>query len=279
MAHLEPDCYASPSTANLIVALVLVIGIICSYFPQYISIVRRKSSDGLDIIMLSIALLSAFFTASNSGILKWPLVTCCKDLSFGECVLNNLATEQLIASLLCVFVLFCLYLKYFRVEPTENESRGARLKLKKIHIAVFLATIFVGLFVSILAGILYYNLNFSSKVLSQYANVLGIMSGICVVFQWGPQIITTWRMQDPGCLSLGMLCLQMPGALLVAFFQGVLNHASWTTWVPYLVGALNQLVLICMIVFFWIRKRIAKKRLSDKPLSELDPLLAEPKPV
>jgi len=267
--HYEPICYTSPSTANLIVALVLVIGIISSYFPQYISIVRRKSSDGLDIIMLSISLLSAYFTASNSGILKWPLVTCCQDLRFGECVLNNLATEQLIASLICVFVLFSLYLAYFRVEPTEKETRGSRLRLKKIHWAVFLASNFVGLFVSILAGILYYNLNFSSTVLSRYANVLGVMSGVGVVFQWGPQIITTWRMQDPGCLSLGMLCLQMPGALLVAFFQGVLNHASWTTWVPYIVGAAQQTVLIVMIAFFWFKRRLAKKA----PISEIDPLL------
>lgn len=46
-----------------------------------------------------------------------------------------------------------------------------------------------------------------------------------------------------------MLLIQMPGAVMVVYFQGIVNHGDWTTWVPYVAQAIQQLIL--MILYFW----------------------------
>jgi len=120
---LVPKCYASPTPFGIAIALLIIVGTIISYIPQYLIIVKKKSSDGLNTIMLGISLFSSFLTATNSGILKWPLVVCCQDLSSAECVLNNLATEQLMISVFCVFVLYLLAVIYFPRVPLNYDSR------------------------------------------------------------------------------------------------------------------------------------------------------------
>jgi len=47
-----------------------------------------------------------------------------------------------------------------------------------------------------------------------------------------------------------MLLLQMPGAVLVVYFQGVVNHGDWTTWVPYVAQAIQQTILIALSIAF-----------------------------
>lgn len=47
-----------------------------------------------------------------------------------------------------------------------------------------------------------------------------------------------------------MLLIQMPGALLVMYFQAVMNTADVTTWAPYGFQFLQQLVLVVMCFIF-----------------------------
>jgi hypothetical protein len=55
-----------------------------------------------------------------------------------------------------------------------------------------------------------------------------------------------------------MLFIQMPGSLLVVYFQAVLNHKSWTTWLPYVCTAVQQGILIAL--WFWFRCVLRKKQ-------------------
>ncbi len=57
-----------------------------------------------------------------------------------------------------------------------------------------------------------------------------------------------------------MLLIQMPGNLLVVFFQAVLSKKNWTTWTPYVLFCAQQAILIGMWGWFWYVDR--KKRNS-----------------
>jgi len=248
-------CYDEPTALNLGVALFLVIGTVVSYIPQYIAIVKARSSEGISFMMLAILLLSAFLTCINSGILKWPHVVCCRQLPFGQCLKNNLATEQLFASLLLTVVLYILYLVYFKTDATAKHSREKRVRNKIIALSTFIAVIILSILLSVLGGVLYYTLKFTSKVLVGYAQALGTTSSILMVIEWAPQIYTTWKMKSPGSLSVLMLVLQMPGSLLVIYFQAILNAADFTTWAPYFFQCIEQGILVVMCVVFWYRDR------------------------
>lgn len=51
-----------------------------------------------------------------------------------------------------------------------------------------------------------------------------------------------------------MLLLQAPGSFLVVGFQ-ISANSDWTSWVPYGVAGIEQLVLIGMLLWFKWRDR------------------------
>jgi len=283
------QCYEDPGPFGIAVALVIVIGTIISYIPQYRIIIKNRSSDGLNNVMLGISLMSCYLTATNSGILQWPLVTCCEELSFGGCLLNNLATEQLIISLLCVFILYFLCVLFYpefkgttkTTTPgslNEIDVIGASLKhknSKKFAWVLFFVVNIIGLFFSILGGVLFYNFHYSGHTLSVYATTLGILSSVGMILQWAPQIFTTIKNKSAGNLSLIMLAIQMPGALLVVFFQGFLMKANFSTWFPYIFSAAEMTILIVLIVVYMIRDRRKAKYSESAPLLKTKKILKE----
>lgn len=54
-----------------------------------------------------------------------------------------------------------------------------------------------------------------------------------------------------------MLWLQMPGNLLVIFFQGILNRSDVSTWAPYFFQFIQQIVLLAMCYFFKLKRAVA----------------------
>jgi len=267
-------CYVDPGTLGIIVALIIMIGTTLSYVPQYIIILRNKSSEGLNLIMLSIAMFSTYLTATNSGILKWPLATCCQNIAFGRCLLNNLATEQLIVSVFCVFTLYLLAVIYY---PPPVYAKPVHpwieyFQRRKTSWIIFGIINSIGILCSVLAGILYYNFHYSSSTIVTYGKVLGYTSSVGIIIQWSPQIFTTFKNKSGGNLSLVMLCVQMPGALLVVFFQGILNKADFSTWFPYIFTAIELTILIILVVVFWIRDK-ARGKVDEVESTEDTPLI------
>jgi len=118
-------------------------------------------------------------------------------------------------------------------------------------VAVFLGSAIL----SVICGILYYDVHLRGSILATIAQILGTISSILMIFQWAPQIYTTWKKKSAGALSLLMLLLQMPGALLVMFFQAVLNAADITTWAPYAFLFVEQLILVILISIYRMRER------------------------
>jgi hypothetical protein len=48
-----------------------------------------------------------------------------------------------------------------------------------------------------------------------WAGFLGLTSAALAVIQYAPQIYTTWKLRLVGALSIPMMCIQTPGAVLM----------------------------------------------------------------
>eukprot|EP01121_Diplochlamys_sp_Union-15-3_P019176 TRINITY_DN7163_c0_g3_i1.p1 TRINITY_DN7163_c0_g3~~TRINITY_DN7163_c0_g3_i1.p1 ORF type:complete len:151 (+),score=3.45 TRINITY_DN7163_c0_g3_i1:177-629(+) len=104
------------------------------------------------------------------------------------------------------------------------------------------------------AALLYYTVGVTSHNMGHYARVCGFASSIIVLIMWCPQIYTTYKLKGPGSLSIPMLCIQLPGSLLVVYFQ-ISEGAEITTWGPYVITAIEQFILIIMCTIFTIQRR------------------------
>jgi len=87
--------------------------------------------------------------------------------------------------------------------------------------------------------------------------------------QYLPQIYTTYDMRGPGSFSVTMLLMQLPGNFLVVFFQGVLQGARISTWLPNVFSITEQLILLFMIGYFWFKG--SKKPVNSEEKSLLSP--------
>jgi cystinosin len=263
-AKVTEQCYFEPTAMNISVALVLMLGTIISYVPQYVAIIKAKSSEGLSFLMMAIGLTGGFLIAVNSGVLKWSYAICCLDLNTLGCLKNNLATEQLLASLGCVLVLYILYIKYHPMEPTAKISYEKRKKQKKISIIVLIVVAVLSVIISVICGILYYNIELRNGTVKTIGQVLGVAAAISMVIQWTPQIYTTFVNKSQGNLSILMLLLQMPGALLVMFFQAILNKSDISTWLPYAFLFVEQFILVTLCVYFNFQEKKRKSKNNEK---------------
>jgi uncharacterized protein with PQ loop repeat len=91
---------------------------------------------------------------------------------------------------------------------------------------------------------------------------LGYVSTAAIIIQWTPQIIMTFRAGEVGSLSIPMLLLQAPGSFLVVIFQ-LMYHEAASTWMPYFVTGIQQVVLLGICVWFEIRDRLKRRREGD----------------
>jgi uncharacterized protein with PQ loop repeat len=255
MSSSVPICYIEPTSLNLAVAIILILAIPLSYVPQYISIIRAKSSEGMSCLSLAVLLLGGLLTLINHSILNWDSIICCGLLTVKSCLANNLPGFQLFVGPFCITILYVLVLWFFDLRPVGKITHEQKQEQRKFGFLLFLGVLVLCSILAILAAIFYYLVHLPGEVLFAYAQALGIISTVTVVFQWGPQIWTTWKLKSQGSLSLLMLLIQMPGSLVVVVYQAILNDGHWTTWGPYVVATIQQMILIVLCLVFCSRER------------------------
>jgi len=116
---------------------------------------------------------------------------------------------------------------------------------------------------SALGFILYFVIKFDADMVLFYGKLIGLASSILTLTQWIPQIYTTWILQQAGSLSLPMLFIQLPGSILVIYFQ-IIVGSDLTTWFPYVVTFLSQGILIAMCFYFMFKSRCPPKISPDE---------------
>lgn len=77
--------------------------------------------------------------------------------------------------------------------------------------------------------------------LAQFCGVTGTLLAIC---QYAPQIYKTFRAGLVGALSIGTMCIQVPGSVMFCISIAVREGTDWTSWMPYAVTGLMQGALL-----------------------------------
>ena len=73
-----PQCSQSTSLPAALLTSAICVGMIISYLPQHLRIVRAQSSEGFSPWYLLLGATSSASGMLNLWILQWPLIHCCR---------------------------------------------------------------------------------------------------------------------------------------------------------------------------------------------------------
>ncbi|KAI9794424.1 MAG: hypothetical protein M1816_005494 [Peltula sp. TS41687] len=264
----ECDHLASPSYTNFVLSVLILIGIVISYFPQHYRIVHRRSSEGLSpyfILLGSTAGTSAF---ANIILLHLVDLDCCRRVSGFECFAGILGIAQVGAQWLCFTIILLLYLIFFpRPTPppppapssNDDDSTTALSTNPPKHLletpstyrtAVMTATFYVlhAILTLFTTLILFAR---SPRSVPFVATLFGILAALLTAIQYFPQLHTTFRRQAVGSLSIPMMLIQTPGSFLwAATMAARMGWQGWSAWGIYVVsGSLQGSLLVMALVF------------------------------
>ena len=288
----------SESIITYTIGVLLCVGGILSYLPQYITLINSKKAKGISESSLFILNVGSFFLACNSLILNWWKFECYNHCNFFLCTGNLLAFFQICIGWIIVFPLYIIYVylqyKYNRTnvelergdstsDPESFSKKDSEVKKcckwnfsdnqRKIYelMYVILYAVFFIVVVILLTieKFTYGNVN----VLIVVAYILGICSMICSAIVWVPQIIKLIRTKENDGLSLFMFLIQTPGSAIIIVFQAILNKQNVTTWISYLFNFIEQLTIIVILIILKIKKYREKQKLKAKELENIGEVL------
>lgn len=160
-----------------------------------------------------------------------------------------------------------MWIWYYRVDegpevartPKELKSRAFLKRVVRVFLFAAITFVFLNITIATLMNTVWKLFNVAGWI----GFLFGIFSTVTVILKWAPQIWKTFRRKAVGNLSVLMLAMQLPGNLLVVYFQGVVNRAHWSTVLPYAVSAVEFAILLALCLYFiirdWWRSRQAAK--------------------
>jgi len=159
------------------------------------------------------------------------------------------------------FTVYTLFLIFFDPEKTGEERK------KELYLSISLSIILI--IIIILAPLatwlgLLRTYGSKSKRVHYFGVAVGYVASAATIVQWLPQIIKTYLTKKKGSLSIFTFLIQFPGSLIVVFFQAILENTDVSTWLPFLINAIQQAILLVECSWFWwVEYRDAKKKLAE----------------
>ncbi|KAH7929292.1 hypothetical protein BV22DRAFT_1029731 [Leucogyrophana mollusca] len=269
LCHLDRDWV---STA---LSTFLIYGLVVSYLPQHLRIIRAKSSEGFSPWFLLLGSTSAAAGMLNMFTLQWPIIQCCKELSAGKCLEITAGVLQVSLQWFLFSVILVLYLiyypphlKYVELDIDTYDSRPPRhirtaVRSDDWRLSVILSWV-IAIHLVFVIFVTFFLLatrhadptgNYPSHQLSLWATFLGVSSAILAAIQYAPQLIRSYRLKVVGALSIPMMVMQTPGGIFMAVSIGRRPGTNWTSWAMYAVSATMQGCLLAMCIVWKIRQR------------------------
>ncbi|KDQ32676.1 hypothetical protein PLEOSDRAFT_1032971, partial [Pleurotus ostreatus PC15] len=257
----------------------LCVGLIISYAPQHFRIINKQSSEGLSPWFLLLGSTSSASGFLNMVALQWGIVKCCRYVSVGSCAEITLGVVQVGLQwflFTMIMVLYMIYypshLKYVAANEHEDnhDTRPSSSPIKKpmkraewslsiilswvvvVHIILISFTTFFLLLTATPSPSP--SLPLPKQVLS-WATFLGVSSAILAAIQYAPQIAHTYRHKVVGALSIPMMCIQTPGAILMVTSIALRPGTNWTSWITFAVAGVMQGTLLVMCIFWKVRQQ------------------------
>ncbi|KAI0768329.1 hypothetical protein BD413DRAFT_135076 [Trametes elegans] len=270
---MSGTCEPSHDAAQNALTAFMCLGITVSYLPQHWRIISAKSSEGFSPWFLLLGSTSSASGMLNIIVMQWAIIKCCRVLSVGGCIESVAGVIQLAlvwVLFVMILVLYMIYypphLKYVEVDvdlPNNLPPRHVRTPIKregwKLSITLSWVVLFHIAFITFVTFLLL-STNPSpdttqrSRQLQLWATFLGVSSALLAALQYAPQIAHTWRLQHVGALSIPMMLIQTPGAILMVLSIALRPGTNWTTWISYAVAGAMQGVLLAMCIVFRFRQ-------------------------
>ncbi|KAL3908210.1 MAG: hypothetical protein SGPRY_009889 [Prymnesium sp.] len=230
------ECAASkmPDAFGKCVGIFLTVATLLASFPQLLKLLRAKSSVG--VAPLTLALITTFGGANLAGSLvaKWPQLQECS--SSANCVFLLLDVLQQLAAAL---VFSTLLLVVVNLPPHSTWMKRCAAAL----------TLLLNLMLALCACFLSVSHVCSPAALS-YSTAVSVVSAICAIIAYIPQLVDTWRCGGAGSLSPVFLAIQVIGSMLVNYNQIIVNKDPPAVWVPVMVSGLMQLMVLILIGYY-----------------------------
>ncbi len=266
------SCQGEP-VFSYVLGIILCIGGMISYFPQYYSIIKTKKKEpnqeinegpnqpnqepnegGISEVSLLLLNIGSACLAANSFILNWQKFKCYGHCSFWLCSSNLLSMFQIMVGWIMVCPLYLIFIRY----KIKHSDRRVIYDIGyiSIYIVFILIMVIVGLAEKLSSGDSRLFFDISAKI-------LGIVSAVCSSIVWIPQIIKLLQTGKQGNLSLLMFIMQTPGNAIIIIFQ-ILYHQNWTTWFSYVIGLVEQgTIVVILLVFKWRNRNTSSQEWND----------------
>lgn len=227
------------------VAFVLILGSILSYVPQYYKIIKHRNVEGISHWTLGLNNMTNFGSFFGAFILDYYLFKCCH--LYGHCFEYVTPFIQLLFVWLCPLVNYIIFIVYFR--GFDRKERFEVYGFFAFYVVIFLVCF------TLTSIVLLFNWYQWKKHAIFFGDSLNIFSVLLTSFVWIPQMITTFKTNNVGSLSLISLAIQAPGSLTIFIYQVIINKASWFIGIPYLATSVCQSIVLA-IGYFIERRRL-----------------------
>ncbi|KAF7291108.1 hypothetical protein MIND_01253900 [Mycena indigotica] len=285
--------------------LCLCLGLVVSYLPQHLRIIRNGTSEGLSAWFLLLGSTSSAAGFLNMITVQHTQIRCCTVVSLAACVESTAGIVQVGLQWAMFSFIFVLYMIYFPPHlklaqsseiPTPQRGKNLPSRSKLWAHSILLANITIAHFV--ISAVLTLYLIFASPSplnspappspypdpsfpdpdsstlplpLARWALYLGVSSASLAVIQYIPQIAYTWQARLVGALSIPMMCVQSPGAVAMVLSIALRPGTNWTSWITFAVAGLMQFTLLSICIAWKLRQRRLCIDDFGQPLSGNDP--------
>ncbi|KAK9767307.1 hypothetical protein K7432_003002 [Basidiobolus ranarum] len=202
MEELPPMCVPSHDRFEFAISVFLAVGMLASYLPQHFKILASKSSEGFSPWFLLLGSVSCASSFLNVLVLQFPILSCCRFLSSGDCFENILGIIQVGIQWAMFAIILILYMIYFpshkktttTIDNNQLTIVGQAPDWRHSILVAFLVcahfTLSLGVSMWILGSY-----GAMSKQAHLWAGFLGLLSTTMATLQYIPQIHRTWRLK------------------------------------------------------------------------------------
>jgi len=253
--------------AEIGLGLFLLIGTVVSYLPQHIKLFIKKSHVGISLETANFGLVVSWAHLCNFGAIQYYVTfQCCGDgVSNLDCFVNLMPFLQLVLIWACTALIAIMYVIYFDSNWLIENGYDAEREWKVTKLVSYLDIV-----VHILFFVIFFALAYSTGIYSDEIQAFGktcsILTSIGLIVQWGPQIISTYKLKRVGSLSIPMLVLQAGGVFLTAFFFSLSADNFWVV-IPFFVSFFMLTLLAIIAIYYHLQEQKREK--------EKQPLLGE----
>lgn len=246
MIQAEPtECtvFDGASRFNFAFLILITLGIILSYVPQYHRIYVKKTSEGLSTTFLLLGSCSSIFTFTNIVLISSKARRCCYmgELNTFNCLSSQLSLLQIGVQCVCAVLILVLVLIITKHSIKQDKEEYKRI----IIVGKFVALHGIASLIQILFG-----LGPGARYLNTISSINGLLSTLLTIIKYVPQIYTTYHLKHPGTLSIGMMCIQTPGGAIFTATLFFTKGSHWSSWVSYFVAFILQGTLLTLCIYY-----------------------------